>query len=278
MPEDHPSTPLLGTDREGTGTFVDREGHVLTANYVVIGAEAITVTRSDGEVLVADVAGRDYASGLALLRVPEGSADALPVATSAHLQRGDEVFLVGSGGDEGLRVTTGGVTDLGAFDAYWEYQLERAILTTAMNPGLGGGPLCDRFGRMVGVVSLSLNEIGRLSMAIPAEYYLEHRDDLVRVGRPARHPERAWIGLFATILHEHVVVAGLVPGSPAEEEGLRAGDVVLSVDGVPVSTRVSLYRQIWTHPSGDRVSFKIFRNNTVRTVDITSRSVEEIFA
>lgn len=277
VPDEHASAPLLGTEREGTGTFVDGAGHLLTANYVVLGAESITVTTPDGRTLTAEIAGRDFASGLALLHVADAAVPPLPLASSAELALGDDVFLIG-GSEGGPRVTSGGVTSLGAFDAYWEYLLDRAILTTATSPGLGGGPLCDRLGRMIGVVSLSLNEIGRFSMAIPVDHFLDHCDDLVRFGRPVKRASRAWIGLFATTLHDHVVVAGLVPGGPGESQGLRAGDVVLSVDGVPISDRVGLYRQIWTHPSGDRVKFTVFRNNEVRTLELVSRSVEEVFA
>ena len=277
VPEEHASAPLLGTEREGTCAFVDDAGHALTANYVVLGAESMTVTTADGRTLAAEIAGRDFASGLALLRIPDAAAPPFVLAPAAELALGDDVFLIGSS-DGGPRVTSGGVTSLGPFDAYWEYLLDCAILTTATNPGLGGGPLCDRLGRMIGVVSLSLNEIGRFSMAIPIDPFLEHRDDLLRFGRPVKRASRAWIGLFVTTLHDHVVVAGLVPGGPAEAQGLRAGDVVLSVDGVPISDRVALYRQIWTHPSGDRVRFTVFRNNEVRTLDLVSRSVEEMFA
>ena len=267
---------ILGSEREGTGTIVDGAGIVLTANYLVIGAAVIEVTRFDGETVNANVVGRDYSSGLAALRIDGTSPAALPLRASVDLDRGEDVFLVGSSGDGGPRVSSGGVSYLGAFDAYWEYQLDRAIMTTAMNPGLGGGPLCDRFGRMVGVVSLNLNEIGRFSMAIPVEYFLDHRDLLLRRAKPAS-TARAWIGLYCTTLHDHVVVAGLMPGSPGENAGLKAGDVLLAVDGVPIASRIALYRQIWTHPSGEKVAFTIFRNNEVRTIEVESIDVEEMF-
>ena len=275
IPEEHPSTVILGSDREGTATVVDPQGLALTANYLVIGADVVEVTRFDGEIVTADVVARDYSTGIAVLQVAGTPPAALPLRASRDLDCGEDVFLVGSSGDEGPRVSSGGVSYVGAFDAYWEYQLDRAIMTTAMNPGLGGGPLCDRFGRMVGVVSLNLNEIGRFSMAIPVEYFLDDRDRLL--GGAAPRPSRAWIGLYCTTLHDHVVIAGLMPGSPGEKAGLKTGDVLLAVDGLKVESRFALYRQIWTHPSGERVSFKIFRNNEVRTIEVDSIDVEEMF-
>ena len=276
IPDDHPSTVILGAERDGTGTIVDPTGLVLTANYLVIGAAVVEATRFDGETVGVDVVGQDYSSGLALLRMRNSPSVALPLRSSQDLDRGEEVFLVGSSGDAGPRVSSGGVSYLGAFDAYWEYQLDRAIMTTAMNPGLGGGPLCDRFGRMIGVVSLNLNEIGRFSMAIPVDYFLDRRAELAQ-HKPVQRPARAWIGLYCTTLHDHVVIAGLMPGSPGEKAGLKAGDVMLAVDGVPVASRIALYRQIWTHPSGERVSFTVFRNNEVRTIEVESTDVEEMF-
>ncbi|MGH7803889.1 MAG: S1C family serine protease [Candidatus Binatia bacterium] len=278
IPEDHPSTVILGAEREGTATVVDPRGLALTANYLVIGAEIVEVTRFDGETVTADVIGRDYSTGLAVLQLAGTPPVAIPLRASSDLDCGEDVFLVGSSGDAGPRVSSGGVSYLGAFDAYWEYQLDRAIMTTAMNPGLGGGPLCDRLGRMVGVVSLNLNEIGRFSMAIPVECFLDRRDRLVSGrGGATSGPSRAWIGLYCTTLHEHVVIAGLMPGSPGETAGLRTGDVLLAVDGVKIDSRIALYRQIWTHPSGERVSFRIFRNNEVRTIEVESIDVEEMF-
>ena len=123
---------------------------------------------------------------------------------------------------------TARVSYLGPFDANWEYVLDRAIMTTAMNPGLGGGPLLDTRGAVVGVVSLNLNEIGRFSLVDPRRL-LPRRAR--RVPRPAaaRPPAtRAWLGIFCYAVKDHVVIAGLLPGGPGEQAGLKAGDVVLA--------------------------------------------------
>src|SRR5262249_57583921 len=110
--------------------------------------------------------------GLGLRGIAEGRLPSLRLRRSSELHLGDEVFLVAGGGEGEARISNGGVSHLGPFDANWEYVLERAIMTTAMNPGLGGGPLLDLQGRVVGVVSLNLNEIGRFSLPIPPPHYL----------------------------------------------------------------------------------------------------------
>ena len=140
------------------------------------------MTLLDQREYVAEVVRHDFTSGLGLIRIAEGGLPALPLRRSTDLRLGDEVFLVASAGEGSARISNGGVSYLGPFDANWEYVLERAIMTTAMNPGLGGGPLLDMQGDVVGIVSLNLNEIGRFSLAIPAEYYLDARDEFLAGG------------------------------------------------------------------------------------------------
>jgi S1-C subfamily serine protease len=261
----------------GSGTIIDASGLIVTVNYVVIGASSVEVTLGDGRTVPAALVARDYASGLALLKVPGDGHVPAALRSSATLQAGEEVFLLASVGEEGPRVGTGMVSYIGPFDAYWEYFLERAIMATVMSPGVGGGPMFDAGGRMVGIVSLNLNEVGRLSLAIPVENYMEHRDELLRYGGRRKGSGRAWVGFYCHTLQEHVVILGVLPGAPGETAGLRAGDVVLAVDGSPVSDRRSLYQRLWSRRAGDRVAFQIFRQNEVRTIEIATVSIEEMF-
>jgi serine protease Do len=277
IPETHPSSRLLGTERMGSGAVVDADGLVLTVNYVVLGAEQVKVTLLDQRVFVADVVRHDFVSGLALLRLAGQRLPTIPLARTDELALGDDIFIVASVGEGAARVSNGAVSYLGPFDANWEYVLERGVMTTAMNPGLGGGPLCDTRGRMVGVVSLNLNEIGRFSLAIPADYYLDARDAFVAGRRPA-DGTRAWLGIFCYALQERVVIAGLLPDGPGERAGLKAGDVIVAVDGHDVADRRSLYRLLWTHRPGEQVTLRIVRGKDERTVTVASGDAEEFFA
>src|SRR5262245_2531896 len=276
IPESHPSCRLLGNERMGSATIVDPAGLVLTVNYIVVGAERVTVTLRDERSYVAEVLRQDFDSGLALLRIAEQNLPAVPVRHTSDLAPGEEVFIVASIGDGGARVSSGAVSYIGPFDANWEYVLERAIMTTAMNPGLGGGPLLDTLGRLVGTVSLNLNEIGRFSLAIPADYYLDDRAAFLAGRHAARR--RAWLGVFCYAVQDHVVIAGILPGGPGEQAGLKAGDVILAVDDQPVGDRRSLYRLLWAHGSGDHVTLKIFRGREQHTISVTAGDVEEFFA
>jgi len=278
VPESHASAAVLGTERAGTGTLVDGEGLLITVNYVVLGARSVEVTLADGRELLGEVIAQDFPSGIALVKIPSAAVPVVPVRTGSEVEIGDDVFIVASVGDGGRRVSSGGVTAVGHFDANWEYTLDRAVFTTAMNPGLGGGPLLDTRGHLVGVVSLNLNEIGRFSLSIPIEHYREHRDELLRFGRRPSRPSRAWLGLYCYTLRNHVVVAGLLPGGPGEAAGLAQGDVILAIDDCEVASRRELYEMLWSHRAGDRIILRVYRSDSALTVPVTSGDVEEFFA
>ena len=278
IPEDHPSSQILGTARIGSGTVIDPAGLILTVNYVVLGARSVKVALHDGNDLEGRTVAMDLTSGVALVRVSADDLPTLPLAASRELEIGDPIFVVASVGDGGCRVADGAVTSLAPFDANWEYTLDRAILSTALNPGLGGGALVDRTGRAVGIVSLSLNAIGKFTLAIPAECYLDYEGELLQHGRRSTLPSRAWLGVFCATMRDHVVIAGLLPGAPADRAGLKAGDVILSIDGHDVATRRMLYEQIWTHQAGDSVTLKVYRDNEVRTVEVPTADADDFFS
>jgi S1-C subfamily serine protease len=165
---EHPSARLLGAERMGSGTVIDPSGLILTVNYVVLGANEVTVTLLDQQEYTGHVVKHDFRSGLGLVRIATTGLPALGLRPSSEVKLGDDVFLVASIGGGQARLSTGNVSYLGPFDANWEYVVDRGIMTTAMNPGLGGGPLLNSLGHVLGVVSLNLNEIGRFSFVIPS--------------------------------------------------------------------------------------------------------------
>lgn len=277
VPGDHVSASLLGVERMGTGFLVDPAGLVLTVNYVVVGATDVSVRLLDGRELPAEVVKHDFDSGLAVVRVPATELPHVTLGTSASLALGDPVFLVASVGDDQARVSDGAVTYLGPFDANWEYSLDRCIMTTAMNPGLGGGPIMDRFGRAVGVVSLNMNEIGRFAMAVPAERFGERRERFLDGGGPAMGT-RAWLGVFCYTLEDRLVIAGVMPGAPGERAGLRPGDVVEAVDDRPIQERRTLYRLLAQRAPGAELTMSVRRGGRREQVRVTAGDVVEYFA
>lgn len=276
--EHHPSSSVLGTERHGSGVLLDSSDLVLTVNYVVIGAQRAEVTFADGSTTEGKVAAQDLRTGVALVHLSSPPHQGVPTRRSTELEIGEDVAIVAAADENARRVTDGVIMSFERFDANWEYALERSIVTTARNPGLGGAPLIDVFGCVVGIVSLDLGEVGRSTLAIPVDYYLENRDELLRHGRCVSRPPRAWVGIFCYVFRNHVIVAGLLPGSPAERAGLKPGDVVLSLDGQEINGRQELYETLWSSPPGCLLEFSIFRDNAVERVKVTADDAERFFA
>ena len=274
----HPSAQILGSDRQGTGTIIDSSGLILTVNYILLGAQSMTVTLAGGEPLAGRVVAHDLVSGLAVVRVEAEGLPTLPLSTSESVAVGQEIFIIAAVAEVARRVSTGGVTAMGRFDAYWEYSLEQAIISSAPNPGLGGGPMIDRLGRVIGVTALDFNEIGRFTLAVSLDEFLAHKGELLRYGKRVNAARRAWIGLYCYTFREHVVIAGVLPGSPGERAGLKSGDVVLAVDGQAVCDRRQLYTHLWSRCSGDPVEFRLFRDNEVTRLVVPAGDAEEFFA
>ncbi len=276
--EEHPSAQILGTERFGSGVVIDPAGLILTVNYIVLGARWVEVSLLDGTTVKANVAAQDFATGIAVVDMGTKGLAALKPGRCADLHVGQEVFIAAAAGDNKRRASDGAITSLGPFDAYWEYTLDRAIITTASNPGLGGAPLLDMLGRVIGIVSLDLGEVGRFTLAIPLEHYTEHRDELLRHGRRVTRPARAWIGFYCYTFRNHVVVAGVLPGAPGEQAGLKPGDVVMAVNDQEVTGRHELYTYLASQAAGEVINFRVFRNNSVQQVAVSSANAEEFFA
>jgi S1-C subfamily serine protease len=277
IPASHPSSAVLGTDRYGSGVLVESTDIILTVNYVVLGAQSVSCTLVDGTTRNGKVVGQDFGSGIALVQIDSPVQRGLPARPSTELKLGDDCVIVAAAAENARRVSDGVVSSFARFDANWEYSLERSVMTTARNPGLGGAPLLDTLGRVVGIVSLDLGEVGRFTLAIPVDNFLDHRDDLLQHGRVSR-PARAWVGLFCYTVQNHVVIAGLLPGSPAEIAGLKPGDVVLAIDDKEIGGRHDFYEALWSLPPGCVVTLKIFRNNRVQQIGITTADAERFFA
>jgi serine protease Do len=97
----------------------------------------------------------------------------------------------------------------------------------------------------------------------------------MRHGRRVSVPSRLWLGVLSYTLREHVVIAGVVPGSPSEKAGLKQGDVVLAADQKEVHDRRTLYDTINSHHAGETITLRILRNNRVRSIPVTAIRVED---
>jgi len=261
IPESHPSARNLGSERVGSGTIVDPDGYILTVHYVTIGASSITVTLSDGEQYPAQVAAQDQETGLSLIKIKSQGLPFLKLAAPDSASLGQAVIMIGSSGQGGRRVSGGYISSLESYDGQWEYMIDKTIRVTAFNPGFGGCTLANFRGELLGVVSLNLNEVGKFSLAIPVDYYRAYEQELKQQGQVRSRPRRPWLGVYAEEVVGHVVLVGVTPAGPAARSGLRQGDIILSVDKKEIRSRRELYQEMWKKPPGERIVFRVLRDD-----------------
>jgi S1-C subfamily serine protease len=247
--------------------------HVLTAHYLVMGASKTALTALDGRERRVTRAAVHHESGFALISFD--GPPLLPVQLGPGASAGMPVFIVSSTGERERKGATGHISAVAPFEAFWEYMLDRAIMTTVVNPGLAGAPLFDGEARLVGLVSLGLASVARYSLAIPIDLYLDHRDELE--GAPPRRARRAWVGIYPQGFDGGVVLTGVVPSGPADRAGLTKGDLLLSVDGQSVSSLRDLYQAIWRHEPGQALGVQILRDSAIRTVDVVAADRYEFY-
>jgi S1-C subfamily serine protease len=269
IPASHPSAQVLGEERMGAGVAVTPE-HVLTAHYLVLGASAAEVSGLDGKPRPAERVSLDHESGLALLTVEGAGFEPARLAGEEEVRPGDPVFMITCTGDRERRGASGQVSFVGPFEAFWEYMLDRSIMTTMVNPGLAGGPLLDRQGRVVGIVSLGLAAVGRFSLAIPIGLFRGQRERLLSGELPPEASRRAWIGFYPQAHDGGIAVSGVVSGGPAEAAGIQRGDLLVTVDGQAVQNLRQLYRALWRRRPGEVLGMQVLREETIHVVEVVA--------
>jgi S1-C subfamily serine protease len=188
---------------------------------------------------------------------------------------GEPIFLLTCTSKGERKGATGHVCMVGPFEAFWEYMLDRAIMTTVINPGLAGAPLFDAAARLIGVVSLGLTSVGRYSLAIPVELFLDHRAALEAGETPGER--RAWVGFFPQAFDGGLLISGVVPGGPADRAGVARGDLLVSLGGRPVSSLRELYRDIWRRAPGEAIDVQVLRDSRIHSIEIVTADREAFF-
>jgi S1-C subfamily serine protease len=276
VPKRHPSAVVLGEERMGAAVAVGAH-HVLTAHYLVMGASNVQLAGADGRPRAVRRFRLDHETGLALLTVEGPAFRPARLRTGSEVAPGEPVFLLTCTSKGERKGATGHVCMVGPFEAFWEYMLDRAIMTTAINPGLAGAPLFDSDGRLVGIVSLSLSAVGRYSLAIPIALYLSRRGYLEGEEERPDGAARAWTGIYPQAYDGGVVLTGVVPGGPGDKAGLARGDLILSVDGETVGSLRELYETLWKRAPGDSVSLQVLRDGAIRVVEVTAGDRDEFY-
>ncbi len=258
----------------GTGFVVREDGTIVTNAHVVGSADSARVRfGDDGRLVEAVVLGTDPSSDLAVLRVDPGSVDRLRVlrlADSDSVRVGDAVVAIGHPFGLDRTATAGIVSGVGReIEAPDGFAIEDAIQTDApINPGNSGGPLLDAKGRVIGVNSQIASTGGGgnvgIGFAVSANTV---REVLPRLSRGERI-ERPFLGVASAPHAGGAEVGEVTPGGPADEAGLRAGDVIVSIDGRSVRDPEDVADAVSDHEPGDRVEVVVERDGTQRAIEV----------
>ena len=284
------STTSTGTDT-GTGFFIESNGYIMTNNHVIEAAvldkSKITVKLSNNREYTATVVGRDTSYDLAILKIDVTGAPALVLGNSDNVQVGDPVIAIGS--PLGLQGTvTSGIISAknrpvttSSDNTAGESAFIDALQTdAAINPGNSGGPLVDATGAVIGVnsaiaslgnsISGQPGSIG-LGFAIPINQAKKQADQLIKTGT-SHYPivgmslDSNFAGPGAKIAN---ISTAILAGGPAEKAGLKAGDIILVIDGQNIETANDLIVAIRAHSIGDSVTLKYQRGSVTKSVQLT---------
>jgi len=274
------SAPDVPEQTLGTGVIVDGAGYVLTNEHVLAGAEKIWVSLVDGREFPGVLVGADPETDLAVLKI-EG-AEQLPVAPLARdddLLIGETVVAIGNPFGLNHTVTTGVLSAINRSVRAGNSEYHGFLQTDAsINPGNSGGPLLNLDGEVIGINTAILEGIG---FAIPVSRARRIMDDLIAYGEVIP----VWLGLWTQDLNPALsgspegrnsggtAIQLVFAGSPAEAAGIRANDVLLTLDGIPVHSNRTYFEILRGITEGDTARLRIARGKEILEKEVKAEQM-----
>jgi serine protease Do len=261
---------------QGSGFVIDGEqGYIATNDHVVENAQNIKVTLDNGETLSATIVGKDALTDLAVVKIDATDLPYVSLGNSSSLAVGDWVLAIGNAFGMGLRVTEGIVSGSNVTITLSSGEKLYALIetTAAINPGNSGGPLVNMKGEVVGITSAKILGAENMGYAISSSSAKPTIEDLIRQG----YIIRPWLGVHLQTLDwftawlnnlsvsEGVLIAEVVPGSPAEAAGLKKGDVITKFQDREIDNAQALQEAILDCYIGEKVEITFVRGRVART-------------
>jgi S1-C subfamily serine protease len=293
----------------GSGFVLDEQGHIVTNQHVVEGAEEVSVEFASGVREEAEIVGEDPSTDVALIKVDtsEEVLEPLTLGDSSTVGVGEPVIAIGNPLNVGISVTTGIVSGVGRpIKAPNDYTIDDALQTdAAINPGNSGGPLLDSRGTVIGVNAQIASESGGfegVGFAVPIDTVKSVVEQLITTGEVVHgyigvrmftagiDDLAAYTGLSEDQLSDEyglpgngAIVSEVTPGGPAEEAGIEGGeeeeiegisvpvgDVITEVEGRPVSSPDDVIEVINSSQPGDELTFTVVTpGEEARRVEVT---------
>ncbi|MBC6473850.1 MAG: trypsin-like peptidase domain-containing protein [Hormoscilla sp. GM102CHS1] len=280
---------------QGSGFIVERKGVILTNAHVVSGADQVTVTLKDGREFEGTVLGKDEVTDLAVVKINGNNLPVAKLGDSAGVQVGDWAIAVGNPLGLDNTVTLGIVSTLNRSSSEVgipDKRLDFIQTDAAINPGNSGGPLLNSRGEVIGINTAIRANANGIGFAIPIDKAKAIKDKLTR-GEEIPHP---YIGVrianltpelarennsdpnSSIVLPETtgVLVVGVMRDTPAAKAGLRRGDVIVEIDGKPVTTAEQLQKMVDRSGVGKVLQVKLIRNNQAQQLSIETVQLRDI--
>ena len=272
--------PQKGT---GSGFIINQEGYVLTNEHVVRKADKIKVTLSDGREFDGEVIGSDVTSDMAIVKIKADHLPSVTLGNSDELRVGEIVIAIGNPYGLQQTVTMGVVSAKGrSIPAGTEGQVYRNFIQTdtAINPGNSGGPLLNIKGEVVGINTAIIPYAQGIGFAIPINIAKKNIDDLINLGKV----RRSWLGVyiqdvtpeiakqFNLIETKGVLVGDVIKNSPAEEVGIKTGDIIMKVNDEEVNSPEELQDKIRDVEIGKNADIEVVREG--KTINFIVKIVE----
>jgi S1-C subfamily serine protease len=264
----------------GSGWIYDKDGHVVTNAHVVAGAESLQVQFYDGTTANAKLIGVDTIQDVAVLQLELKSGQELPgvskVGDSSQMRAGDPVVAIGSPLGEYTNSVSEGIigglnrtlsTDSGAV-------IDNLIQHDApISSGNSGGPLLNMEGEVIGMNVAKIDTSGSqqvsasgLNFAIDGNTVVKQVKEIISTGESIAYP---YLGIQTQPTTTGAGVVAVEPGSPADDAGVQAGDLITEVGGEAIDNDTSLSQLLYQHRPGDKVDLRIDRNGKTQTLTVT---------
>jgi serine protease Do len=259
--------PLEGV---GSGVVIDEKGYILTNNHVIDDAERLKVTLPDGKVLRGKIVGSDETTDLAVLKVEsEQSLPATQLGNSDNLKTGQIVIAIGNpfGLTGGPTVSAGIVSSLNRSIQTRSGVLELIQTDAAINPGNSGGPLVNTKGEVIAINTANMPYAQGIGFAVPINTAKSILKELIEKGKVTR----PWIGVasmkvtpqlaryYGLPVIDGALIAKVEPYSPADDAGLRKGDIIEEIDGNTVKDPSEIASYVRKKQVNDRLTVTINR-------------------